>query len=172
MKSILVVLVLVAVGVGGYIYFTQPDEIPNIMLKASDDRQVNLDAMHQGKEELLLVFLLQKCPISKFSLDLVKQHHPSYSANVAFVGLFFGKQNAAEQFKSDQMIPFPVYGLRDAADPYAINELIETIGTSHGTRAAVYGGTIVVVNTDRKVLFKLEKDEVRQLPDKLTDLGY
>ena len=172
MKSILVVLVLVAAGVGGYIYFSQPDEIPSIMLKAADGRQVDLEAMHQGQEELLLIFLLPNCPISKFSLDLVKQHHSSYSANVAFVGLFFGDQNTAEQFKSAQTIPFPVYGLRDATDPYAVNELIDTIGTSHGTRSAVYGGTIVVVNTDRKVLFKLEKDDVRQLPDKLADLGY
>jgi len=30
----------------------------------------------------------------------------------------------------------------------------------------------VVVNENRKVLFKLEKDEVRQLPEKLADLGY
>ena len=172
MKSILIVLVIVAACVGGYIYFSQPDEIPNIMLKASDGRQVDLDAMHQGKEECLLIFLLPQCPISKFSLGLVKQHYSSYSANVAFVGLLFGDQNAAEQFKSDQQILFPVYGLRDAVDPYAVNELIETVGTSHGTRAAVYGGTIVMVNTDRKVLFKLEKDDVRQLPDKLADLGY
>jgi hypothetical protein len=157
MKSILIVLVIAAAGVGGYIYFNQPDEIPNIMLKASDGRQVDLDAMHQGKEELLLVFLLPRCPISKFSLGLVKQHHPSYSANVAFVGLLFGNQTAAEKFKSDQGIPFPVYGIRDAIDPYAVNELIDTVGTSHGTRSAVYGGTIVVVNTDRKVLFKQKR---------------
>lgn len=172
MKSILIVLVIVAAGVGGYIYISQPDEIPNIMLKAADGRQVDLDAMHQGKEELLLIFLLPKCPISKFSLDLVKQHYPNYSANIAFAGLFFGNQSAAEGFKSSQEILFPVYGLRDAVDPYAVNELIDTIGTSHGTRSAVYGGTLVAVNTDRKVLFKLEKDEVRQLPDKLADLGY
>lgn len=172
MKTILIVLVIAAAGVGGYIFFTQPDEIPNIMLKGNDGRQVDLEAMHQGKDELLMIFLLPGCPISKFSLDLVKQHYPSYSANVAFVGLFFGNQPTADKFKSDQQMPFPVYGIRDAVDPYAVNELIETVGTSHGTRAAVYGGTLVMVNTDRKVLFKLEKDEVKQLPDKLADLGY
>jgi peroxiredoxin len=166
------VLVIVVAGVGGYIYFSQPDEIPNITLKASNGRTVDLDAMHSNQEELLLVFLLPQCPISKFSLNLVKQHYPSYSANVAFVGLLFGKQDQAEKFKSDQLIPFPVYGLRDTTDPYAVNKLIDTVGTSQGTRSAVYGGTIVVVNTDHKVLFKLEKDEIRQLPDKLADLGY
>jgi hypothetical protein len=172
MKSILVVLVIAAIGVGGYIFFTQPDEIPNIMLKSSDGRQVDLAAMHSGKAELLMVFLLPNCPISKFSMGLVNQHHPQYSANIAFVGMFFGDQATADQFKSTEQLPYPVYGIRDAVDPYAVNELIETIGTSHGTRAAVYGGTIVVINEDRKVLFKLEKDEVRQLPEKLADLGY
>lgn len=172
MKTILVVMVIVALGVGGYIFFTQPDEIPNIMLKGSDGRQVDLSAMHAGKAELLMVFLLPNCPISKFSMDLVNQHYPQYSANIAFAGLFFGNQATADKFKTAQQIPFPIYGIRDATDPYAVNELIETVGTSHGTRAAVYGGTIVVVNEDRKVLFKLEKDEVRQLPEKLADLGY
>lgn len=172
MKSILVVMVIAALGVGGYIYFTQPDEIPNIMLKTSDGRQVDLTAMHEGKAELLMVFLLPNCPISKFSLGLINQHYPKYSANIAFAGLFFGNQATAEQFKSAQQVPFPVYGIRDAVDPYAVNELIEAVGTSHGTRAAVYGGTIVTINEDRKVLFKLEKDEVRQLPEKLADLGY
>lgn len=172
MKSILIVLVIAAVGVGGYIFFTQPDEIPNIILKGPDDRQVDLSAMHEGKDELLLIFLLPKCPVSKFSLGLVQEHYPNYSANVAFAGLYFGNQSAAESFKSDQQLPFPVYGIRDAVDPLAINELISTVGTSHGTRDAVFGGTIVVVNEDRKVLFKLEKEEVRQLPEKLADLGY
>lgn len=172
MKSILVIMVIVALGVGGYIYFTQPDEIPNIMLKSSDGRQVDLAAMHEGKAELLMIFLLPNCPISKFSLGLINRYYPKYSANIAFAGLFFGNQATAEQFKSTEQIPFPVYGIRDAVDPYAVNELIEAVGTSHGTRAAVYGGTIVAVNEDRKVLFKLEKDEVRQLPEKLADLGY
>jgi len=172
MKSILIVLVIVAAGVGGYIYFTRPDEIPNIMLKASDGSQVDLQAMHQDKDELLMIFLLPKCPISNFSLDLVNQHHPQYSEYIAFAGLFFGNQSAADKFKSDQQLPFPVYGLREAVDPYAVNELIDIVGTSHGTRSAVFGGTLVMVDTDRKVLFKLEKDEVRQLPEKLADLGY
>ena len=172
MKSILVVVVLLAAGVGGYFYFSQPDEIPNIILKDSDGNQVDLDAMHQGKEELLLVFLMAKCPISKFSLELVEQHLPDYSDVVAVVGLYFGSQKTAEQFQADQAIPFPVYGLRDATDPYAINELIEVVGGSHGMRTAIFGGTIIAVNSERKVVFKLEKDEVRQLPDKLADLGY
>jgi hypothetical protein len=153
MKTILIVLVIAAVGIGGYIYFTQPEEIPNIMVKAADGRQVDLDAMYQDHYELLLVFLLPGCPISQFSVGLVKEQYP-------------------EQFKSEQQIPFPVYGIRDATDPYAVNELIEKVGTSHGTRAAVYGGTIVVVNKKHKVLFKLEKDEIKQLPDKLAGLGY
>jgi len=172
MKYILAFMVIVALGVGGYVYFTQPDEIPNIMLKSSDGRQVDLAAMHAGKAELLMIFLLPNCPISKFSLGLVNQYYPNYSASIAFAGLFFGNQSTADRFKSDQQLPFPVYGIRDAVDPYAVNELIETVGTSHGTRAAVYGGTIVVVNEDRKVLFKLEKDDVKQLPEKLADLGY
>ena len=97
------------------------------------------------------------------------QHVPR---SIAFAGLLFGNQSMADTFKSDEQLTFPVYGIRDAIDPYAVNELIETVGTSHGTRAAVYGGTLVMVNSDRKVLFKLEKDEVKQLPDKLADLGY
>jgi len=90
MKTILIVLVLIAAGVGGYIFFTQPDEIPNIMLKSSDGRQVDLSTMHSGKAELLMIFLLPNCPISKFSMELVTQHYPRYSATIAFAGLFFG----------------------------------------------------------------------------------
>jgi hypothetical protein len=172
MKSILVVLVIAAVGLGGYIFFTQPDEVPNIILKDSDGRQVDLAAMHQGKDELLIVFLMPNCPLSKFSLGLVQEHYPNYSANVAFAGLFLNTQAAAEKFESDQQIPFPVYGMRDAVDPLAMNELFEIVGFSRGSGAAVWGGTIVVVNTDREVLFTLEKDDIRQLPEKLAELGY
>jgi peroxiredoxin len=172
MKYILVVLIIAAVGLGGYIYLSQPDEIPNITLKSPDGRSVDLDAMRGDRDEILLVFLLPNCPASKFALALVQQQYPGYSASVAFAGLFFGNQAAADKFKSDQQLPFPVYGLRDAVDPYAVNEFIETVGTSHGLRSAIYGGTLVMINSKREVLFALAKEDIKQLPEKLADLGY
>ena len=37
-------------------------------------------------------------------------------------------------------------------------------------RRVVYGGTIVVVDEDRKVLLKLEKEAIKELPTRLSDL--
>ena len=95
-----------------------------------------------------------------------------YSHRIAFAGLFFGSRKQAQKFSAQQNLPLPLFSMKDSPDPLAINELYEEIGFSKGTRKAIYGGTVLLVDPERYVLFKLEKEEIRELPERLADLGY
>lgn len=152
------------------IYKMWPATLPDMALPNADGEAVRLEAMHEGKEYLVGVFLLNGCPISKFSLGVVQEQYDKWSTKAAFVGLYFGTKEEAAQFQQDQELPFDVYGLRSATDPFAVNQLIEAAGSSEGMRAVVYGGTVVVIDRDRSVVLRLEKEDVKKLPEELADL--
>ena len=169
-KVLLIVGAVALASAGGVLAHRMwPRPVPNLVLESPAGDPVGLDAMFGDKDHLVMVFLLPGCPISKFSLGLVGEQYEAWSGRAAFVGLLFGDQAAADRFKEDEDLDFEVYGLRSAQDPYAVNELIDVVGTSHGTGSAVYGGTVVVIDRDRSVLEQLEKEEVRELPERLRD---
>jgi hypothetical protein len=171
-RTLAIIIGLCVATAGGYvIYLKWPKAIPAIVLQDTDGEAVDLQAMHEGKAKLVLVFLLPNCPISKFSLGLVREQHEKLADRFAFAGLFFGDQRGADQFAESEEIDFSVYGLRSAKDPFAVNELIQVVGSPHGSRTAVYGGTVVVVNSKGKIVLNLAKDEIRTLPKELAELS-
>jgi peroxiredoxin len=168
-KALLLVAILGVVGYGIYRY-VEPEKIPEIVLIDANGQKLNLDDLFGGKEYLLLVFTLNGCPISKFATETISEQFDRISGSVAVVGLFFGNQSGADKFQQENSIPYPLFGLRDAPDPMAVNELIEKVGFSSGTRSAVYGGTILLVDRNRELIFKLEKEELRELSKRIDKL--
>jgi hypothetical protein len=172
MKALMGILLAVAIFFGGYILVNQPDRIPDLILIDSGGQPTNLEDMRTGRENQMLVFMMHRCPISKYAATTVSQLVARYRHKIAFTGLYFGNQADASKYRGLHKIPFPVYGIKGAPDPLAINELYEEIGDNKGSRKVIYGGTIVFIDQDRYVLFKLVKDEIRELPERLADLGF
>lgn len=170
-KGPIIGMVLAAAAAGGWlIYKAWPATLPNVALDDGAGEPITLDAMRQGKDYLVLVFLLEGCPISKFSLELVTDQRERWSERAAFAGLLLAPAARATSFQEDQELEMPIYGLRSATDPFAVNELFEKVGSSYGTGSAIYGGTVVVVDADLTVQEVYEKEAVRELPNDLASL--
>lgn len=170
MKSILMILALIGIGFGLYIYFDKPIVVPSLTFKDIDGNPVALTDMMQGKQNLLVVFITGKeCPMSKFSIEMINEKLPDYSSNLAVVGLSFTKQKQAEKMQEEMGVTFPVFGIKDAKDPISANELIELVGFKRGGQAMVWGGTMFLMDMDGAIQFMLVKEEVRDLSEKLAE---
>jgi peroxiredoxin len=170
-KGPIIGMVVAAAAAGGWlVYRAWPETLPNVVLEDDDGETIALDAMREGKDYLVLAFFLERCPISKFSVGLLQTEHQKWSERAAFVGLLVGSAAAATSYQEREEIDFPVYGLRSTADPFAVNELFEKVGSSYGTGSAIYGGTVVVVDADRTVVEILTQEDVKTLPAKLQSL--
>ena len=171
MKSIMMLLLAVAVGFGGYVYMNQPAQVPEIVLEDGDGNRLGWADLQGDKDHLLLVFVVPRCPISKFSLEQIAEIQDEYSRSLSFAGLYYGGQDAADSFMQKQELAFPLYGIKNTPDPMAMNELFETVGSAHGMRDVLYGGTILVLDSEQKLQLKLEKEDLRELAEKLQSLS-
>ncbi len=171
MKAVIVAILLAALGAGVY-FATRPAEIPELVFTDSDGHEVTLSDIRGDTDGVLIVILIAKDPLSKFSAGILNEIYPGKSDILSFVGLVFGDNRAAGDLQAALNIPFPCYGIRDSRDPTLWNKFLEKVGFAHGMKNAIYGGTIVLVDGNNKVLFKLEQDEVKQLSEKLSDEGF
>ncbi len=165
MKRWLILILLAGAGVWLYLFLNRPFELPRLKMKDAQGQVVELEQMYQGRENLLVVFVLPGCPISEFSLGMLKGLYPRFSEKVAFVGLIHGNYQTANEMREKFELPFPIYGLRDAADPFAVNALFEKVGGGRIT-----GGTVVVADGDRKAGIVLAGEDLIKLAEKLEDL--
>ena len=154
----------------GVLWCNRPVQVPDVVMADASGHPVTFTDMRGTQTHLLVVFLLPGCSMSRFAVDTLKEAYPLHAERMAFVGLFFGTQSDAERLGADLKIPFPVYGLKDSKDPFKVQELMTRIGTSDWLVNGIYGGTTIVLNDQNRVVFKLEKEEVRQLPKKLEAL--
>ncbi len=152
-------------------YVLWPEPIPRFQVANEAGQPVAFEELFQDKDYLLLVFLVPNCQISKFASGIVNGEHARFSDRMAFAGLVFGDHAAAQKYAQSEGLSFPTYGLRDAPDPFAVQELVKVVGTSHGLGSAVYGGTIVVVKKNGSIVLQLEKEDVRDLPKRLGSSG-
>jgi hypothetical protein len=166
--------VLIAIGliglllaVGALVYFRWPNPVPHFQVAGESGQPVEFEALFDDKDYMLVVFLLPSCQVSKFSSTIVNEQHAQFSDRMSFVGLIFGNYADGQKYAQGENLTFPVYGLKDAPDPFAVQELVKVVGKAHGLGSAVYGGTIVVLDRKGKIVFQLEKESVRDLPKRL-----
>ena len=168
MKAIGVLVLLAAVGAGLYFAVLKPVEIPELTLLNASGQRVTTAELRGDGEAILMVILLPNCPVSKYSAGLLTEQMNKTSLDVAFAGLVYGDRAGAAKLQRDWGLTFPCFGLKDAPDPLAFNALIEEVGT----RRRVTGGTILLLDSENKLLFKLENDEIKELADRLADAGF
>jgi len=161
---------LLLLVLGGALWCNRPVRVPNVVMSDANGHAVTLDDMRGARPRLLVVFLLPGCSMSKFAADTIKAAFPDRSERIAFVGLFFGNQAQAGDYAKSMDLPFPVYGLQDNKDPFLLQELMKKVGTSDWLVHGIYGGTTFVLDDRNRILFKLEKEDVRKLPEKLASL--
>ncbi len=160
---------LVVVVVSALVWYLRPVDLPNVPFEDASGATVTLDEMRQGKSQMLIVFFMVD-PISKFALDAAVEAYPAKSRETAFVGLFFGSAAEAEAKRTEMAIPFPVYGARSSKDPFALEAFFKKAGTSRLVGAAMYGGTTLLLDDKNRIVFKLEQEDVKNLPGKLARL--
>ena len=171
MKAIVAIVILAAVGAGVYFNFLKPVELPELTLLDADGGKVTSTAIRGDAELLLLVFMMPNDQRSKFSAELLTELHGQH-AGVQMAGLVFSVSAAATKLEQDLDTPYVMYSLRDAPDPIALNQLIEAVGVSHGTRKGIIGGTLLAIDAENKLVFMLDKDNVKELPDRLAGAGF
>jgi hypothetical protein len=168
---IIAALVLASTLGCGVYNWLRPPTVPDIIfVNASGDR-VTLNDVWGDKNLLVAVFLIPGCSMTLTSLELLREPYAAYWDRVAFVGIVMGSKAQAEQMTNEPGIPFPAFGVRDSPDVLSVNDLIRAAGTSTCGRAQVYGGTVLVVNKQRKLVRSLVKEEVRELPKLLVKLA-
>jgi hypothetical protein len=171
MKAIVTIVILAAVGAGAYFMFLKPVEVPELTLLDADGGKVTSTAIRGDAELLLLGFFMPNDRLSKFSAELLAEHYGQHTG-VQMAGLVFSVGKVATKMEQDLGTPFTMYSLRDAPDPIAVNQLIEAVGVSHGTRSAIISGTILAIDAENMLVFMLNKDSVKELPDRLDDAGF
>lgn len=163
--------VLIAVGAialvsltGVLTWYYWPEPVPKFQVKNAEGQPVAFDELFDGKDYMLIVFLLPNCGLSKFSSGVVNEQYAKFGDRMSFVGLVFGTYQTGQQVAKADNLSFPIYGLRDAPDPFVMQELVGVVG---GMGSMIYGGTVVVVDRDGDIVFQLEREEVRELPERL-----
>jgi hypothetical protein len=173
MKAVVVVLIAAALGLGGYILVNRPAQIPNLTFVDSAKVGHSLDQIRGKNDTLLMVVLGPQDLTSNYTVKKLNEWFPKYSKFVSFVGLMIGSAETAEAFKQEKAVPFDIYSIQSSTDRQKLDEFITKSGKDYGCAGStVYTGTIVALNSERYMLFKLEKEQLEELPAKLADLGY
>jgi hypothetical protein len=145
----------------------RPTRLPDLVVADAEGHPLHLADLFQHHERLVLVFVVPGDQTSPFAMKTVKEQYAAKSGFLGFAGLYWGKQAEAEHYRTEADIPFPVYGLRDTPDPFAVQDFIHKAGVNSIVFKGVYGGTTVLVDEQRRVIFHLENDGLRELKDKL-----
>jgi len=156
-----------AVAGGAWVWWTRPVVVPDLVLKDTAGQTAALSALHQDKPRLVLVFLVKGDRLSTYALTALKDLPPAKTETMAFLGLLMGPQAEAEAYAKDNAAPFPIYGLTDVQDPFAVQELVKKVGVSTMVMTGVYGGTVVVLDRRNRVVLKLQKEEIQDLGSRL-----
>lgn len=166
-----VALGVFGVTVAGALWWrSRPVQLPNVVMADASGHPVTFDDMRGSSPSMVIVFVLPSCEMSRFALDSLKEAYPSHADRMAFAALYYGTQAEAERFAQDRQVPFPVYGLKDNKNPFLVRELMTRMGRSDWMVTGIYGGTTVLLDDRNRMIMKLEKEGVRQLPAKLAAL--
>jgi hypothetical protein len=169
-KPLLGLLLLVAVVAGLYLFILGPEEVPDVVLQDEHGEATALSKMFKKNDHLLIVFLLDGCPISQYSTNLVSGMYRKFGDRIAFTGFLFSGWQIAADYRERHGIRFPLYGLRGGDDPFASKGLIDAVGEHRGVHKVISGGMVIVLDRDLRVKHKLARDDLRELPDRLADL--
>lgn len=165
------VALLGVVVLGGIAWCSRPVRVPNVVMADPSGNPVSFDDMRRPREHLLVVFIMPNDQISRFAVDSIKSAYAKASSRISFMGLYYGTTADATRAREQMGAPFPFYATKDAKNPFALQELFKKAGASTFIGASMYGGTTLLLDADNKLVFKLEKEDVQKLPEKLDRLA-
>lgn len=165
------IAVVVALGAAGLWWWKRPTPVVDLVVRDASGEPVHFADMRGDRDHLVVVFATPRDPLSKRALDVMLKEREQLGDQIAFAGLVYGTQDAAESYARSEGGGIPMYGLKGDVDPYQVNDLIEDVGTTYALRDVIIGGTVFVLDRDGRMVFKLEQREVDLLPERLRDLG-
>jgi len=111
--------------------------------------------------------------MSNYAVKKLNEWFPKYSKYVSFMGLMIGDNKTADTYQQEKGVPFDIYSIQSGTNQQKLDEFINKSGKNYGCAGStVYTGTVVVLDSERYMLFKLEKEQLEELPGKLDELGY
>ncbi len=162
--------VIGVLGIGGIVWCTRPVRVPNVVMADPSGRPVTFEQMREPRRLLMIVLVLPNDQISRFAIDSIKAVYEKASTRVSFAALYYGTTADAARVREELGAPFPFFGMKDAKNPFGLQEFFKKAGSAGLLGASVYGGTTILLDDRNRIVFKLEKDGVQKLPDKLAKL--
>jgi hypothetical protein len=154
------------VGVVGFFALRSP-VFPNVTASIDATETTTVDQMRGTRKKLVLALVIPGDPVSAQAVELLKAQHAAHEANAAFAALVFGDPSVAESFRTTRDLPYAVYSLNPQSNPVQYNELVKTVG---GWRSRFYGGTVVLLDANRKVTAQVDGIEFEHLGDLIKKL--
>lgn len=165
-QYVTVAVVVGIVGVMAYFGLRSP-VFPNVTAGVDATETTTIDQMRGARRKLVLVLVIPGDPVSAQAVELLKAQHAANEAKAAFAALVFGDPSVSEAFRTARDLPYAVYSLNPQANPVQYNELVKTVG---GWRSRFYGGTVVLLDANRKVFAQVDGIELEHLNDLIKKL--
>lgn len=166
-RELLALVAIVGVfGALAYFGFRSP-EFPDVSLTQDAETRVKISQARGGKPRLVVALLIPGDPVSEKSVMLLKERFQANETKAAFAAVLFSNSAAGETFRQTHDLPYPVYSLNPSEEPVDYNALVKTVG---GFRSRFYGGTVVVIDSNQKMVSKVEGLELEKLDDLIKKL--
>lgn len=159
-------VIVVLVGVLAFFGLRSP-VFPNVSAGVDATETITVDQMRGTRKKLVLALVIPGDPVSAQAVELLKAQHAAHEAQAAFVALVFGDPTVSEAFRTARDLPYAVYSLNPQSNPVQYNELVKTVG---GWRSRFYGGTVVLLDANRKVTAQVDGIELEHLGDLIKKL--
>ena len=147
------------VGIVGFFALRSP-VFPNVTAGVDATETTTVEQMRGTRKKLVLALVIPGDPVSAQAVELLKAHHAAHETKAAFAALVFGDPSVAEAFRTARDLPYAVYSLNPQSNPVQYNELVKTVG---GWRSRFYGGTVVLLDANRKVNAQVDGMELENL---------
>ena len=159
-------VIVVLVGVMAFFGLRAP-VFPNVTVAVDATETITVEQMRGTRRKLVLALVIPGDPVSAQAVELLRAQHAAHDAQAAFAALIFTDPASAETFRQSKDLPFALYSISPQSNPVQYNELVKTVG---GWRSRFYGGTVVLLDANRKVSAQVDGIELEHLDDLIKKL--
>ncbi len=150
-------LAVVALGLAFMTF--RPSEFPNTTLSAGGESST-IDQLRGTKPKLVLALIMPNDVMSKAAVEKLKGEYVRLEGRATFAALMFADETQAAAFEKANELPFAVYSLTPQQHPVEYNEVVKTVG---GFRKRFFVGTVLVLDSKRKITQQVNGDELENL---------
>ncbi len=169
-RVLILAAVVAIVAVAGLWMALHRTTVPDLVVNDAEKQPLHLADMRQGHARLLFVFLAPGAygdATTAFALNTIKAESARRPELFAVAGLVLGMQADADAMRTKMEVPFPVYSLKDAPDPFIVRDFVNAAGMD---ARRVISGSTALIDDQQRVMFSLTGEDIRKLPEKLAAL--